>query len=293
MAPLAIPKSYLVNHFKNCVIVKLSPNLDPQDAKTVDQIVFKSIQPHTDTIIIDCENLKQISKTWVNGLNNVAALAKRSKLKLLLSGATPEFVEILKFQGFEKLTPIKESIKQGLVDSNQLSTPADTVTAVDNTFVNALKESSLFVLKIQFSTEFSIEGTRTESGPPTESFEFATAVKLQSKAIPGWLILRFSMGTLVRLRAKYLKKPSGSDIRVSDDLAKELMNLIFARARGNLKPFGLSFESSCLPILMKDYTVKFNEFNSRPRVVLPMKSELGVIQLEVCPDDSKLIQTTT
>lgn len=226
-------------------------------------------------VVVQCENLSEISKPWVRPLVLLARELEKQNKKVRMIRASHAIETFLKAEGVDSVLVIRPGLKEAMADLG-----VGARKALDVDFVNPFLAATVEVLKTQAKTS-SIPG-KIFVKKPGESFsgDISGVIGLVSDAFTGSVVISFPELTFLEIISRIFGEQHAAITPEIQDGAAELTNIIFGRAKIVLNEKGYGIKTALPSVVTgKNHSVKSAVLGHV--VVVPFESDAGPFFIEI------------
>lgn len=154
---------------------------------------------------------------------------------------------------------------------------------LDLNFINPFIKAAVDVLQVQCGLR--VEGGKPflkgrEPVPPTP---IAGVIGLTSDQFKGAISLKFEEPVYLKVMGDMLGEPISAITDDNQDGAAELLNMVYGSAKTELNAKGYSLQRA-LPTVVRGVDLQTSHPSSAPTIVIPLRSQVGYILIEISVD---------
>lgn len=257
------------------ITIKLNGHLEAESAKQFEKEVPNIIGNQQKDVVINCENLSEITQHWIRCLMDLHIKLKAQNKKLRLILASEKILRILKEGGVDQALKVAKTLRAALVEFG-LVTPM----TLDVNFINPFLQATIKTLKVQAQVESKPGKIYRKEAKDHFSGDISGVIGMVSDAFTGSVVISFPEKTFLAVMSRML----GEDYKeVNSDIvdgAGEMTNIIFGGAKSVLNQKGYGIKTAIPSVITgKDHSVQ--NLTKGPRVVVPFESDAGNFFVEI------------
>jgi chemotaxis protein CheX len=232
--------------------------------------------PDAQDLIINCQNLSDLSISWVQALLQIHQKLKKLNKQIRLINANDSIATYLKQEGVTNSLRLSDNLQTALSEVG-LKTPK----ILDVNFINPFLSATIKVLQTQ--TQTTAKPGQIYKKDSKEKFmgDISGVIGMVTDAFSGSVVISFPGETFLKIMSRMLQEECTVINKDIEDGAGELTNIIFGQAKVILNEQGFGIKTA-LPSVITGSDHSILNMSSGPRVVIPFSTDVGDFFIEIC-----------
>jgi chemotaxis protein CheX len=227
-------------------------------------------------LIINCQNLSDLSISWVQVLLQIHQKLKKLNKQIRLINVNDGIATYLKQEGVTNSLRLADNLQTALSEVG-LKTPK----ILDVNFINPFLSATIKVLQTQ--TQTTAKPGQIYKKDSKEKFlgDISGVIGMVTDAFSGSVVISFPGETFLKIMSRMLQEECTVINKDIEDGAGELTNIIFGQAKVILNEQGFGIKTA-LPSVITGSDHSILNMSSGPRVVIPFSTDVGDFFIEIC-----------
>ena len=227
-------------------------------------------------IIVNCQNLSELSDPWIRVLLILNSKLKAINKNLRLINVEPPIKKVLKIKGLENSLIVAASLNVALQQFGLIKEKP-----IDVNFINPFLSATVNVLKVQCSTEAKALKPFSRRHDDKYQGDISGVIGLVSDAFSGSVVISFPSATFLKIMSRMLGEDLSTVTKLIEDGAGELTNIIFGQAKVILNEKGYGIKTA-IPSVVSGESHHVEQLSHGPRIAIPFETDVGPFYIEIC-----------
>lgn len=265
------------------IMIKLTGHLAPESVAAFNEAMPSIIPAQPLDIILNCEQLLDITSAWLRALIQIQKNLKASNKQLRLVSASPAITKFLKNEGVDSSLKSCVNLQSALVDLGLAPAPS----TIDVNFISPFISATAKVLETQASTKVKIGTPFKKLATDKFAGEISGVIGLVSDSFNGSVVISFPGPTFLKIMSRMLGEECTTINKEIQDGAGEITNIIFGQAKITLNEKGFGIKTALPSVVAgQDHAKLLATVGSR--MVVPIETDVGAfcIEISVSPQNS-------
>ena len=268
----------------NTLVLKFASNIDNEVAKQFAEQCGK--WPNTPiNYVFDFQKVNEIQPSFYRALVVFTKSLKTGGKKLFSMNLSRPLLNQISQDGLTGVFNPVGNIQE--IKQKSVAKTTDGPGKIDVNFLNPFLEGTIktFQTQIGFDAKPGKPYLRKKGDVPQFNIEVAGFLSLVSSAFDGAIGICFPSSTLIKIYEKMFDEKAAEVTDEVQDVAGELLNIIFGQAKTKLNTVGYDLQSA-LPTIMRGKEIAIKHM-AEFTFILPFTTEVGVFELQVSSSTDK------
>lgn len=271
---------FIIEKFSQVSVALLKETMTPLNTTAL----LEQLQQEVDSlpegakgIVINFEAAGDITSFNLRDLSAVAKYLKVKKMQMMFLHLPRSGQKLIKECGLDNLFQCISSV-------DDIFKSEKFVPKVDVNFLNPFIEGALHTFKVQCNIEMTTEKMHLKGKNKTLDIGIAGVIGLTSSSFNGSIAICFPKETFLKVMEGMLFEKYEEITPDLEDGAGELLNIIFGHAKRILNGKNYQIDKA-IPTIVKGKALEVRHLTPQATLVLPFKSDVGPLHIEVCIQD--------
>ena len=257
-------------------VLKMNGNLENDSAKTFSESIPSIIGSSAVDIILNFENVSEISGHWLRALLTLHNELKKSNKQMRMIYVSKAVDDFMKREGVNTVLKTQADLRSALAELKLV-----TKQTLDVNFINPFLNAAIKVLETQASTKVTPGKIYRKEGRGKFIGDISGVIGLVCEAFTGSVVISFPAPTFLKIMSRMLGEECTTMTKDIADGAGELTNMIFGQAKVVLNDKGYGIKTALPSVVTgSDHTIL--QMSNGPIMVIPFQTDAGDFFIEVC-----------